>query len=232
MTILLEWNSIFVQFDNLFQGSPKVLCAVKSWAVNLELSDSVRPLPNPMSPRALSLQVSYFVSIFPYILLTIMLVRGATLEGSAKGVEFYINPDFSRLGDLKVSGPRALVASRILGSAVGSHWQQSEDESRWLRTELHQTHRTETARNQEPLRKIGRGTLFEGQGSLELLWLPVLLKTCGFFWLHAGVERRGDADLLLARSRDGRTDRDGELQQVQPQHLQVPAPHRSTKIVG
>ena len=31
-----------------------------------------------------------------------MLVRGATLEGSSDGVEFYMNPDFSRLGDLKV----------------------------------------------------------------------------------------------------------------------------------
>ena len=50
-----------------------------------------------------TLQVSYFVSIFPYILLTVMLVRGVTLEGASKGVEFYMNPDFSRLGDLKVS---------------------------------------------------------------------------------------------------------------------------------
>ena len=32
-----------------------------------------------------------------------MLVRGATLEGASTGVEFYMNPDFSRLGDLKVS---------------------------------------------------------------------------------------------------------------------------------
>ena len=42
------------------------------------------------------------VAIFPYILITIMLVFSCTLEGAGKGIEFYITPDFNRLGDAEV----------------------------------------------------------------------------------------------------------------------------------
>jgi len=41
-------------------------------------------------------------SIFPYVLLTIMLIRGVTLEGAALGIEFYLIPDWSKLADPKV----------------------------------------------------------------------------------------------------------------------------------
>ena len=36
------------------------------------------------------LQASYFVSLFPYVLLTIMLIRGVTLPGAALGIEYYL----------------------------------------------------------------------------------------------------------------------------------------------
>jgi hypothetical protein len=42
------------------------------------------------------------VSLFPYVLLTVMLVRGATLPGAATGIEFYLKPDWARLADAKV----------------------------------------------------------------------------------------------------------------------------------
>jgi len=41
-------------------------------------------------------------SLFPYVLLTIMLIRGVTLEGAALGIEFYLIPDWSKLADPKV----------------------------------------------------------------------------------------------------------------------------------
>ena len=41
----------------------------------------------------------YVVTIFPYVMLTVLLIRGCTLEGASLGIEFYLNPDFDRLTD-------------------------------------------------------------------------------------------------------------------------------------
>ena len=47
-------------------------------------------------------QVVYFTAIFPYVMLTILLVRGVTLEGAGTGIVYYLNPDFKRLQDPRV----------------------------------------------------------------------------------------------------------------------------------
>uniref|UniRef100_A0A1I8HNQ3 Transporter n=1 Tax=Macrostomum lignano TaxID=282301 RepID=A0A1I8HNQ3_9PLAT len=47
-------------------------------------------------------KVSYFTASFPYIMLSILLIRGATLPGSLDGVIFYVKPEWSRLKDYKV----------------------------------------------------------------------------------------------------------------------------------
>lgn len=44
----------------------------------------------------------YFTATFPFIVLFILMVRGATLEGSLDGVIFYLNPDFEKLAKPEV----------------------------------------------------------------------------------------------------------------------------------
>ena len=39
----------------------------------------------------------------PYILITILLVQGATLDGSLDGILFYMKPDFKKLASPTVS---------------------------------------------------------------------------------------------------------------------------------
>ncbi|XP_001631770.2 sodium- and chloride-dependent GABA transporter 1 isoform X1 [Nematostella vectensis] len=47
-------------------------------------------------------KVVYFTATFPFIVLFILMIRGATLEGSLDGVIYYLNPDWERLADPQV----------------------------------------------------------------------------------------------------------------------------------
>ncbi len=44
----------------------------------------------------------YFTALFPYVMLAVLFVRGVTLKGAFKGLEFYMKPDFERLLDSRV----------------------------------------------------------------------------------------------------------------------------------
>jgi len=53
----------------------------------------------------------WFTATFPYVILTILLVRGVTLPGAVYGIIFYLMPDFSKLLSSQVI---ALQASALV----------------------------------------------------------------------------------------------------------------------
>jgi len=65
-------------------------------------------------------KVVYFTTLFPYVVLTIMVGYVATLDGFKEGMEFYFIPKWEKLADVDVWNSAAGQIFFSLGVAVGS----------------------------------------------------------------------------------------------------------------
>ncbi|XP_067423927.1 sodium- and chloride-dependent glycine transporter 1 isoform X2 [Emydura macquarii macquarii] len=64
-------------------------------------------------------KVVYFTATFPYVVLTILFVRGITLEGAVTGIAYYLTPQWDKILDAKVWGDAASQIFYSLGCAWG-----------------------------------------------------------------------------------------------------------------
>ncbi len=87
LTLLIAW--IMVYFC-IFKGVKWTGKVVRCIALMI---------PFPSLPFALFICVPqvYFTALFPYVMLACLLVRGLTLPGAMRGLEFYLKPDFEKL---------------------------------------------------------------------------------------------------------------------------------------
>lgn len=86
------------------------LCNLLAWTVIfLVLTKGVQTLG----------KVMYFAAIFPYILLTVLLVRGLTLDGHSKGIDFYVKPNITKLTEAQVWSDAAVQIFYSLGICQG-----------------------------------------------------------------------------------------------------------------
>lgn len=64
-------------------------------------------------------KVVYVTATFPYFVLLVLIIKGATLEGSLQGVAFYLTPDWNRLANAQVWNDAASQIFYSLGIGVG-----------------------------------------------------------------------------------------------------------------
>ncbi|XP_014664275.1 PREDICTED: sodium- and chloride-dependent glycine transporter 1-like [Priapulus caudatus] len=64
-------------------------------------------------------KVVYFTATFPYVILFVLLVRGATLPGAKLGIYFYLKPDWNQLKTFKVWGEACIQIFYSLGPGWG-----------------------------------------------------------------------------------------------------------------
>lgn len=48
-------------------------------------------------------QVVWFTALFPYFVLSILLIRGITLPGAFTGIRYYLKPDFKKIANAQVN---------------------------------------------------------------------------------------------------------------------------------
>ncbi|KAM6093577.1 sodium-dependent proline transporter-like [Chlamydotis macqueenii] len=89
---------------------PLALCLLAAWAlIFLLMLKGIRSVG----------KVMYFTATFPYLVILILIIRGATLQGSLSGVRFYLSSDWSRLQSAQVWSDAASQIFYSLGIGFG-----------------------------------------------------------------------------------------------------------------
>ena len=65
-------------------------------------------------------KIVYFTALFPYVVLTALLVRALTLPGAYRGILFFIQPEWERLLNASVWGDASSQIFYSFGLACGS----------------------------------------------------------------------------------------------------------------
>lgn len=47
-------------------------------------------------------KASYFLALFPYVIMVALLIRAVTLDGAVDGMFYFVNPTWSKVADPKV----------------------------------------------------------------------------------------------------------------------------------
>lgn len=95
-------------------GAPDLtltLCLVVAWMfIGMVLMKGIKS----------SGKAAYFLAVFPYIVLIILLVRAATLEGAIDGMLYFIVPEWSRIFEAKIWYAAVTQVFYALGVCFGS----------------------------------------------------------------------------------------------------------------
>lgn len=70
------------------------LCLLVSWTITCAVS-----LKGVQS----SGKASYFLALFPYVIMITLLIRAVTLEGAGNGILYFITPEWDKLASADVS---------------------------------------------------------------------------------------------------------------------------------
>ncbi|KAK3774625.1 hypothetical protein RRG08_035053 [Elysia crispata] len=98
-------------FDDLGDVSVKLVCSLGlSWLLIFACV---------LKGIKTSGKVVYFTALFPYFVLTALLVKGLTLDGSEDGIDFYIVPEWDKLKKADVWGDAANQIFYSLGIGFG-----------------------------------------------------------------------------------------------------------------
>ncbi|XP_070498003.1 sodium-dependent nutrient amino acid transporter 1-like isoform X1 [Chironomus tepperi] len=88
-----------------------VICLIAAWCIiGLVLIKGIQS----------SGKAAYFLAIFPYIILIILLIRSATLEGAINGILYFIIPDLNKIFDAELWYAAVTQVFYALGICFGS----------------------------------------------------------------------------------------------------------------
>ncbi|KRT86582.1 neurotransmitter transporter, partial [Oryctes borbonicus] len=95
-------------------GSPEwrlTLCLLASWIITFFVS---------FRGVSSSGKASYFLALFPYVIMIALLIRAVTLEGAAEGILFFIRPQWNKLLEANVWYAAVTQCFFSLGVGFGS----------------------------------------------------------------------------------------------------------------